>query len=199
MRGRSSRRTSPEFRRLLRQMHKVSSRPSTPLEKHQFFLILILRCATACGLHDFLWHQRHIWWGRCSRVLSRSASYRVTWRSGAKTLCRVTLKLLNNKSDANISQTIIRANCCCFCLILGVRNTVEATAVLVDAHCNVCRHYGAKPAFLNSMQQKMPQRWRLDSLAESCEKLFVSCVCGTPTSRDYAKEVAEYGSNNQKS
>jgi hypothetical protein len=76
---------------------------------------------------------------------------------------------------------------------------VEATAVLVDAHCNVCRHYGAKPAFLNSMQQKMPQRWRLDSLAESCEKLFVSCVCGTPTSRDYAKEVAEYGSNNQKS
>ena len=74
MRGRSSRRTSPEFRRLLRQMHRVSSRPSTPLEKHQFFLILILRCATACGLHDFLWHQRHIWWGRCSRVLSRSAS-----------------------------------------------------------------------------------------------------------------------------
>jgi hypothetical protein len=89
--------------------------------------------------------------------------------------------------------------CCCSCLILGVRNTVEATAVLVDAHCNVCRHYGAKPALLNSMQQKMPQRWRLDSLAESCEKLFVSCVCGTPTSRDYAKEVAEYGSNNQKS
>jgi hypothetical protein len=66
----------------------------------------------------------------------------------------VTLKLLNNKSDANISQTLIRANCCCFCLILGVRNTVEATAVLVDAHCNVCRHYGAKPALLNSMQQK---------------------------------------------
>ena len=145
MRGRSSRRTSPEFRRLLRQMHKVSSRPSTPLEKHQFFLILILRCATACGLHDFLWHQRHIWWGRCSRVLSRSASYRVTWRSGAKTLCRVTSKLLNNKSDANISQTIIRASCCCFCLILGVRNTAEATAVLVDALSNVYRHYGAKP------------------------------------------------------
>ena len=59
----------------------------------------------------------------------------------------------------------IRANCYCFCLILGARNTVEATAVLVDAHCNVCRHCGAKPALLNSMQQKMPQCWRPDSFA----------------------------------